>query len=83
MSTMYDWALMDAAKRQGYESPADWLDAMFECEVCAECCLDAPDHTAGLGPFGELHAYCLRPLPVEDDAECEAEAERRLALLHA
>lgn len=59
-------AMEQEAQRQGYETAADWLAALFEFEFCAACGLDADQHRVTLDALGLLHAECIHPHP--DDA---------------
>lgn len=51
---------------QDGQSAADWLEDMFEFELCAECGGDACDHEVDLDILGLFHATCLHP-PLDDD----------------
>ncbi len=41
---------------------AEWLEEMFEYELCPECEQDADEHEVRLDILGLFHAWCLREL---------------------
>jgi hypothetical protein len=50
------------------ETPAEWLDDLFEFEFCAECGGDAEDHEVCIVPgMGTFFARCLRAGEAETD----------------
>jgi hypothetical protein len=50
------------------ETPAEWLEDLFEFEFCAECGGDAEDHEVCIVPgMGTFFARCLRPCESEND----------------
>ena len=50
------------------ETPAEWLEDLFEFEYCAECGGDAEDHEVCIVPgMGTYFARCLRTGEPEAD----------------
>jgi hypothetical protein len=53
-------ALTAHGHRQSGQTPVEWLEMMFEFELCEHCGRDEPDHDVRIDVLGLLHTHCLK-----------------------